>query len=118
MNWLLACFSAALGWWEVIEGARASLLIQLNLGLMLFNLLPALPLEITGGAFGAPGCALSWAGGSRRGKDPADAAARPGRISDASRPQSAAAKAFTFMVLLRFTAAYYTISAAMRLRCG
>ena len=45
MNWLLACFSAALGWWNLIGPQTAALLIGCNLSLMLFNLLPALPLD-------------------------------------------------------------------------
>jgi len=44
-NWLLACISAALGWWGLLVPQTAALLIECNFGLMLFNLLPALPLD-------------------------------------------------------------------------
>ena len=44
-NWLLACISAALGWWRLLLPQTVALLIECNFGLMLFNLLPTLPLD-------------------------------------------------------------------------
>ncbi len=44
-NGLLACLSAALGWWGALPGEVVCLAVFANLCLMAFNLLPALPLD-------------------------------------------------------------------------
>ena len=44
-NLMLAAAGAALAWWGIIGFYAASLLIQVNTMLMLFNLMPALPLD-------------------------------------------------------------------------
>ena len=44
-NGLLACLSAALGWWGALPGEIVCLAVFTNLCLMAFNLLPALPLD-------------------------------------------------------------------------
>lgn len=44
-NGLLACLSAALGWWGLLPGEIVCLAVFTNLCLMAFNLLPALPLD-------------------------------------------------------------------------
>lgn len=44
-NGLLACLSAAMGWWGLLGGQLVCLAVFSNLCLMAFNLLPALPLD-------------------------------------------------------------------------
>lgn len=44
-NLLAALAGAALAWWEVLGFYQAAVLIRINLMLMLFNLMPALPLD-------------------------------------------------------------------------
>jgi hypothetical protein len=44
-NFLLAMCGAALGWWGALEFPEAARMVRVNAILMLFNLLPALPLD-------------------------------------------------------------------------
>lgn len=44
-NLTLATVGAAMAWWEVLPFAQAAAMVRVNLTLMLFNLMPALPLD-------------------------------------------------------------------------